>query len=73
MLSSASSNSQLTKEAARSIKKAGNNSPSASPNAEWSESKVDRLKAYEYEKYEKEILNAMQAKKFVYDMSGGAR
>ena len=73
MIAQKRSDSQLEKEAAKAVKKTGKNSPSASPNAEWSESKVANLKAYEYEKYEEEILSAMQSNKFVYDMSGGAR
>lgn len=67
------SDAQLEKEAAKAVQKTGKNSPSASPNTEWSESKVANLKAYEYEKYEEEILAAMQNGKFVYDMSGAAR
>jgi len=73
MISEKRSDAQLEKEAAKAVQKTGKNSPSASPNAEWSESKVAALKAYEYEKYEEEILNAMQSGKFVYDMSGAAR
>ena len=73
MIASGRSDAQLEKEAAKAVKKTGKNSPSASPNAEWSESKVATLKAYEYEKYEEEILKAMQSGKFVYDMSGAAR
>jgi len=73
MISEKRSDSQLEKEAAKAVKKTGKNSPSASPSSEWSESRVATLKAYEYEKYEEEILNAMQSGKFVYDMSGAAR
>jgi hypothetical protein len=73
LISEKRSDAQLEKEAAKAVQKTGKNSPSASPNAEWSESKVASLKAYEYEKYEEEILNAMQSGKFVYDMSGAAR
>jgi|DEB0MinimDraft_6_1074348.scaffolds.fasta_scaffold02889_5 hypothetical protein len=73
MISEKRSDSQLEKEAAKAVKKTTKNSPSASPNAEWSESKVAALKAYEYEKYEEDILSAMQSGKFVYDMSGAAR
>ena len=73
MISNKRSDAQLEKEAAKAVSKTGKNSPSATPNAEWSESKVANLKAYEYEKYEEEILNAMQNGKFVYDMSGAAR
>lgn len=73
MIAQHRSDAQLEKEAAKAVQKTGKNSPSASPNAEWSESKVASLKAYEYEKYEEEILNAMQSGKFVYDMSGAAR
>jgi L-lactate utilization protein LutC len=73
MIAQKRSDSQLEKEAAKAVKKTGKNSPSASPNAEWSESKVASLRAYEYEQYEEEILKAMQSGKFVYDMSGAAR
>lgn len=73
MISNKRSDAQLEKEAAKAVQKTGKNSPSASPNAEWSESKVATLKAHEYEKYEEEILNAMQSGKFVYDMTGAAR
>jgi len=73
MISGKRSDAQLEKEAARAVNKTGKNSPSASPNAEWSESKVATLKAHEYEKYEEDILNAMQSGKFVYDMTGAAR
>ena len=73
MISGKRSDAQLEKEAARAVNKTGKNSPSASPNAEWSESKVASLKAHEYEKYEEDILSAMQNGKFVYDMTGAAR
>lgn len=73
MISDKRSDAQLQKEAAKAVQKTGKNSPSASPSAEWSESKVAGLKAYEYEKYEEEILSAMQNGKFVYDMTGAAR
>ena len=73
MIANSRSDAQLEKEAAKAVSKTTKNSPSATPNAEWSESKVAGLKAYEYEKYEEEILNAMQNGKFVYDMSGAAR
>jgi hypothetical protein len=73
MIQTKRSDAQLEKEAAKAVSKTGRSSPSSSPNAEWSESKVAALKAYEYEKYEEEILNAMQSGKFVYDMSGAAR
>ena len=73
MIAQKRSDSQLEKEAAKAVKKTTKNSPSASPNAEWSESKVAALKAYEYEKYEEDILSAMQSGKFVYDLSGAAR
>jgi hypothetical protein len=73
MISGQRSDAQLEKEAAKAVSKTGKNSPSASPNADWSESKVAALKAYEYEKFEEEIIQAMQSGKFVYDMTGGAR
>ena len=73
MIANSRTDAQLEKEAAKAVSKTGKNSPSASPNAEWSESKVAALKAYEYEKYEEDILSAMQSGKFVYDMTGAAR
>jgi len=73
MITEKRSDSQLEKEAATAVAKSSKNSPSASPNAEWSESKVASLKPYEYEKYEDKILEAMQSGKFVYDMTGAAR
>jgi len=73
MISAGRSDAQLEKEAAKAVSKTGKNSPSASPNAEWSESKVASLRPHEYEKHEEEIFAAMQAGKFVYDMTGGAR
>lgn len=73
MISQKRSDSQLEKEAATAVAKSSKGSPSASPNAEWSESKVASLKPYEYEKYEDKILEAMQSGKFVYDMTGAAR
>ena len=73
MIANSRTDAQLEKEAAKAVNKTGKNSPSASPNAEWSESKVAALKAYEYEKYEEDILSAMQSGKFVYDMTGAAR
>ena len=70
MIANSRSDAQLEKEAAKAVSKTTKNSPSATPNAEWSESKVAALKAYEYEKHEEEILNAMKSGNFVYDMSG---
>ena len=73
MIANSRSDAQLEKEAAKAVAKTGKNSPSGSPNAEWSESKVASLRPHEYEKYEEDILAAIQAGKFVYDMTGGAR
>lgn len=39
----------------------------------WSESRVKRMTAQEYEKYEKDIENAIRSGNFEYDISGGAR
>jgi hypothetical protein len=39
----------------------------------WSESKVAALNDRDYEKYEKEILEAMRTGNFIYDKSGAAR
>ena len=66
------SDSQLEKEAASAVKSKNTSTPSGSPQGKWTESKVASLKPYEYEKYEEEILAAMQSGKFEYDMSGGA-
>ena len=73
MITEKRSDAQLEKEAAKAVAKSSKKSPSSSPNAEWSESKVASLRPYEYEKYEDDILAAMQNGKFVYDMTGAAR
>tara|TARA_R100000306_G_C4346873_1_gene128071 strand:+ start:52 stop:954 length:903 start_codon:yes stop_codon:yes gene_type:complete len=39
----------------------------------WSESKVDQMNAMEYEKHSDEIMEAIQAGNFLYDISGNAR
>jgi len=73
MIAEKRSDSELKKEAAKAVKKGSSSSPSARPNGEWSESRVASLRPYEYEKHEEEILEAMQAGKFIYDMTAGAR
>lgn len=73
MISEKRSDSELKKEAAKAVKKGSSASPSAKPTGEWSESRVASLRPHEYEKFEEDILEAMQAGKFVYDMTGAAR
>lgn len=73
MITEKRSDAQLEKDAAKAVSKSSKGSPSSSPNAQWSESRVASLKPHEYEKYEEEIFQAMQSGKFVYDMSGAAR
>lgn len=41
--------------------------------ATWSESRVERLSAADYEKHQDEIMNAIRVGKFIYDKSGGVR
>jgi len=73
MIAEKRSDSELKKEAAKAVKKGSSSSPSARPAGEWSESRVASLKPHEYEKHEEAIIEAMQAGKFVYDMTAGAR
>lgn len=73
MIAEKRSDSELKKEAAKAVKKGSSSSPSAKPNGEWSESRVASLRPHEYEQFEEEIFEAMQAGKFVYDMTGAAR
>lgn len=63
-----------TTDAARAVTKAKSTAEkSDDPTAQWSESKVQKLKNGEYERYEEEIQKAIRSGRFVYDISGGAR
>ena len=73
MITEQRSDSQLKKEAARSVKKSGQSRPSSTPSKQWSESKVQALRPYEYEKHEEAILESMRNLTFVYDINGAAR
>lgn len=73
MIAEKRSDSELKKEAAKAVRKGEQSRPSSTPSKQWSESRVASLKPYEYEKFEEEILSAMQNQTFVYDMSGAAR
>lgn len=66
------SDAQLEREAASAVKKSGKSSPSSAQSGKWTESKVAALKPHEYEKFEEEIIEAIQSGKFVYDMNGAA-
>lgn len=67
------SDAELERDAAKAVKRSAKGNPSSSPSKTWSESRVMKMTAHEYEKYEDEILEAMRSDKFVYDISGGAR
>lgn len=59
------------KEAASAIKTRSNTTPIDDESRNWfSESKVQKMSAREYEKNEEEIFKAMREGKFVYDISG---
>ena len=73
MIAEKRSDSQLEKDAAKAVTKSSKGAPSGNPSVQWSESRVAQMTAYEYEKHEEEILEAIRAEKFVYDMTGGAR
>lgn len=72
MISEKRTDAELEREAASAVKRSGKSAPSGAPKGKWTESRVASLKPYEYEKYEDEILEAMQSGKFEYDMSAGA-
>lgn len=62
------------KEAAASIKTRSNTTPVDDESKNYfSESKVAKMTAREYEANEEKILAAMKSGKFIYDMSGAAR
>jgi len=58
--------------AARAVGKSVNTAP-ANGKTQWSESQVDKMSSTDFNKFEDDIMKAMQTGNFVYDMSGGAR
>lgn len=60
-------------DAARSVPARSRREDISDGKVVWSESRVKRLTAQEYEKYEKDIENAIRSGNFDYDISGGAR
>jgi hypothetical protein len=60
-------------DAARSVPARSRREDISDGKSVWSESRVKRLTAQEYEKYEKDIENAIRSGNFEYDISGGAR
>lgn len=60
-------------DAARSVPARSHREDLSNGKVTWSESRVKRLTAREYEKFEKDIENAIRSGNFEYDISGGAR
>jgi hypothetical protein len=60
-------------DAARSVPTRSHREDLSDGRVTWSESRVKRLTAREYEKFEKDIENAIRSGNFEYDISGGAR
>jgi hypothetical protein len=60
-------------DAARSVPTRNRREDISDGKVTWSESRVKRLTAQEYEKFEKDIENAIRSGNFEYDISGGAR
>jgi ABC-type phosphate transport system auxiliary subunit len=60
-------------DAARSVPARSHREDLSDGKVTWSESRVKRLTAREYEKFEKDIENAIRSGNFDYDISGGAR
>lgn len=61
-------------EGARSVRFNGSATPSESSNKyDFSESQVARMTEREYNKYERDIDEAIRSGRFLYDLSGGAR
>lgn len=60
-------------DAARSVPTRNRREDLSDGKVTWSESRVKSLTAQEFEKFEKEIENAIRSGKFDYDISGGAR
>lgn len=63
---------QDNRSAASSVARTQASAPSGK-GAVWSESRIEAMSQREYEKHEKEILEAMAKGEFVYDINGGAR
>jgi len=60
-------------DAARSVPTRNRREDLSDGKVTWSESRVKRLTAQEYEKFDKDIENAIRSGNFEYDISGGAR
>jgi hypothetical protein len=60
-------------DAARSVPTRNRREDLSDGKVTWSESRVKPLTAQEYEKFEKDIENAIRSGNFEYDISGGAR
>lgn len=65
--------SSSEKGAAQIVKGKGTEAPNDNTKGRWSESKVRAMSDEDFEKFEKEILEAQRSGKFVYDISGAAR
>jgi len=64
----------LPTDAAKSVSRPRRSEePSLEKRGTWSESRVKQLRGEQYEKYEEEIMEAIQKGEFDYDLSGGAR
>ena len=61
------------KTAASSVGRTSASVPTTGGKPRFTESQVERMSAAEYDKYEAAILEAQRDKRFVYDLSGGAR
>ena len=70
-----SKKTSTSKDAARSINtRTERSKPNSDPmNGSIKESDVQKMSAAEYEKYSDEIMEAIRAGKFIYDLSGSAR
>jgi DNA repair exonuclease SbcCD ATPase subunit len=68
------SSTETDREAARSIKTPRSSGPDATDSGGYiKESEVERMSAREYEARQEEIVAAIRAGKFIYDLSGSAR
>lgn len=68
------SNKDMEREAAKGVRTTRGSSPDATGDSGViRESEVEKMSAREYERRQEEIVAAIQAGKFVYDLSGGAR
>jgi len=61
------------KSAAQSVGRTSYSAPATQGKGKWRESEINKMSDAEYEKNEKDILEAMRTGKFVYDMTGAAR